>query len=169
MAGLLPAFRAAPRLGISQARSMQIHPQHVGLINSPVAGRTDKINLHVGAGSYVVPADVVSGAGQGNTSAGAKTLTHMLTAGPYGLPAGKPRMAHPAFPKAPKIKFASGGFVESVPIVAAGGEYVVPPELVAHWGDGDLKNGHEALDRFVEGQRAQHIKTLRQLPGPKKD
>lgn len=43
---------------------------HVGPIHAPVAGRTDHLNMHVPAGSYVIPADIVSSFGEGNTDAG---------------------------------------------------------------------------------------------------
>src|ERR1700677_5287266 len=44
--------------------------QHTGPIHSMVAGRTDHLPMHVPSGSYVLPADIVSGAGEGNTMAG---------------------------------------------------------------------------------------------------
>jgi hypothetical protein len=56
-----------------------------------------------------------------------------------------------------------------VPIVAAGGEYVIPPEDVVHIGGGDLDHGHKVLDAFVKKMRQKTIKTLQSLPGPKKD
>ncbi len=56
-----------------------------------------------------------------------------------------------------------------MPIVAAGGEYVLSPEQVRGVGNGDLDTGHRVLDRFVKDTRAQLIKTLQKLPGPKKD
>jgi hypothetical protein len=64
---------------------------------------------------------------------------------------------------------ANGGESESVPIVAAGGEYVVSPEQVRMVGEGDLELGHRVLDEFVKSYRKKTIKTLQKLPGPKKD
>ena len=64
---------------------------------------------------------------------------------------------------------ASGGATDGVPIVAAGGEYVIPPEDVVHIGGGDLDHGHKVLDAFVKKMRQKTIKTLQNLPGPKKD
>ena len=66
------------------------------------------------------------------------------------------------------------GLVELVnkygfPIVAAGGEYVLSPDEVRMAGEGDLEIGHKVLDEFVKRYRAQTIKTLKNLPGPKKD
>ena len=68
-----------------------------------------------------------------------------------------------------KIGFADGGATSGVPIVAAGGEYVIPPEDVVHIGGGDLDHGHKILDAFVKKMRQKTIKTLQNLPGPKKD
>jgi hypothetical protein len=56
-----------------------------------------------------------------------------------------------------------------VPIIAAGGEHVYSPEEVARFGNGDVDLGHDVLDEFVKQYRAQHIKTLKKLPGPKRD
>jgi hypothetical protein len=64
---------------------------------------------------------------------------------------------------------AGGGATEGIPIVAAGGEYVIPPEDVVHIGGGDLDHGHKVLDAFVKKMRQKTIKTLQNLPGPKKD
>jgi hypothetical protein len=65
--------------------------------------------------------------------------------------------------------FADGGATDGVPIVAAGGEYVIPPEDVVHIGGGDLDHGHKILDSFVKKMRQKTIKTLQGLPGPKRD
>jgi hypothetical protein len=56
-----------------------------------------------------------------------------------------------------------------VPCVLAGGEYVLSPDQVMTAGDGDMDAGHKALDGFVNQYRANTIKTLKGLPGPKKD
>jgi hypothetical protein len=126
---------------------------HVGPIHSPVAGRTDHLPMHVPSGSYVIPADIVSALGEGNTMAGFKYLTHVF--GPRGgAPAG----------------YASGGDVgHLVPIVAAGGEYVIHPIAIEEMGGGDINVGHRALDDFVKTMRAKTVKTLKNLPGPAKD
>lgn len=65
--------------------------------------------------------------------------------------------------------YADGGATNGVPIVAAGGEYVIPPEDVVHIGGGDMDHGHKVLDAFVKKMRQKTIKTLQGLPGPKKD
>lgn len=126
---------------------------HVGAIRSAVAGRTDHLPMHVPSGSYVIPADIVSGLGEGNTEAGFKVMGRMIN--PYG--------------GVPKAYAAGGGVQEQVPIIAAGGEYVISPETVAAIGGGDMDLGHRELDEFVKKMRQKLIKTLKKLPGPKKN
>jgi len=124
---------------------------HIGPIHSPVAGRTDHLPMHVPSGSYVIPADIVSSLGEGNTMAGFRAVKMMFKGAPPGT-------------------YAEGGGVgEPVPIVAAGGEYVLTPDEVVWAGKGDLDVGHRALDKWITDTRAELIKTLKKLPGPKKD
>src|SRR5438876_783400 len=52
-------------------------PQLSGMLNSSIPGRTDKLPINVKAGSYVLPSDVVSALGEGNSAAGRKMLDHM--------------------------------------------------------------------------------------------
>lgn len=115
-----------------------------GIFNSDVPGRTDKLNVNVPADGYVIPADIVSALGEGNTMAGRKVLDHLF--GPV------------------KAGMAKGG---KVPIVVAGGEYYVNPEAVKKIGDGDVKKGHDALDHFVLKVRGDTVKKLKGLKGPK--
>jgi hypothetical protein len=123
---------------------------HEGPIHSQVSGRTDHLPMHVASGSYVIPADIISAMGEGNTMSGFKQMKQIFSgAGP-----------------SPK---ADGGRVPAVPIVAAGGEYVITPHQVSWAGDGDLDTGHAVLDKFVTEMRAKTIKTLKALPGPKKN
>lgn len=125
---------------------------HVGPIHSPVAGRTDHLPMHVPSGSYVIPADIVSAMGEGNTMAGFKVVRQMFK----GLPGAQ--------------AFNAGGYAgELVPIVAAGGEYVITPSEVEAIGNGDMDRGHKALDSFIRKMRAKTVQTLKKLPGPKKD
>lgn len=114
-----------------------------GGLNSPVAGRTDHLPLSTPSGSYVVPADVVSFLGQGNTQAGIKHLDALFSHAP-----------------------SAPGVAPPVDVMVAGGEYIVPPQAVAALGGGDPKAGHEILDKFVERKRAENVKHLRSMPGP---
>lgn len=121
---------------------------HTGPIHSIVAGRTDHLPMHVPSGSYVIPADIISAMGEGNTMAGYAHIKRM-------------------FSTAPRDPGDDSG--SKVPIVAAGGEYVLSPDEVRHAGGGDIDAGHAALDDFVKRYRAKTIKTLSKLPGPVKD
>jgi hypothetical protein len=126
---------------------------HVGPIHSAVAGRTDHLPMHVPSGSYVIPADIISAMGEGNTMAGFRIMSDITKQ--YG--------------DMPQV-YAAGGYTgELVPIVAAGGEYVISPEVVTSMGSGDMDVGHRELDAFVKKMRAKTVKTLRSLPPPKKD
>lgn len=134
-------------------------PLHVGPINSGVAGRTDHLPMHVPSGSYVLPADVVSAHGEGATIAGFKVLHRVFGGTPYGGgksgPYGQP--------------LATGGKADhGVPIVAAGGEYVLSPDQVRFAGGGDIDRGHKVLDAYVLKVRKDLVHTLRHLPGPAK-
>lgn len=149
---------------------------HVGPIHSSVAGRTDHLPVHVWSGSYVIPADIISAMGEGNTVAGFKVAKEIFERPSYmkGLPGSPAFGGQPgaqALPEMPDKK-ASGGAAggdEAVPVVLAGGEYVIHPDDVAHMGRGDLNRGHSILDQFVKTMRARAVATLRKLPGPKKD
>lgn len=118
---------------------------HVGPIHSTVAGRTDHLPINVPSGAYVIPADIISGMGEGNTMNGFKNANRMW---------GVQRLY---------------GDEVATPIVAAGGEYVISPRSVEEVGGGDIDAGHAELDKFVKQFRADLIKTLKELPGPKRD
>lgn len=271
---------------------------HKGPIHSSVAGRTDHLPMHVASGSYVIPADIISAMGEGNSMAGFKIAKSIFSVSgpydqgtgmpygggemPYGQPVprkaggggadsgkaasqytglrdmvngGGPGASGKTFSGGPLAKvsnavglrpvgsgggsgpnvggivgglvggpvgylagsmltgratgpsdfinggglgasgdtfkggpasgamnmlgvtpyssgMAAGGPVhdgDAVPIVAAGGEYVIPPEDVTHIGSGSLDDGHKILDAFVKKMRKKTIRTLQSLPGPKKD
>ena len=147
---------------------------HVGPIHSPVAGRTDHLPMHVPSGSYVIPADIISAMGEGNTMAGFRVATTIFTKLPEMQ--GQPGLGIPSAEGMPGKSSelgipekASGGSTGAVPIIAAGGEFVISPADIEKLGDGDLDHGHEILDHFVKQMRAKTIQTLRKLPGPKQD
>lgn len=127
---------------------------HVGPIPAPVAGRTDHLNMHVPAGSYVITADIVSKFGEGNTEAGYKVFDSLCH-------------DHSQTPEARSSDGKGDGSL--APIVAAGGEYVIPPSVVRSLGGGDIDRGHALLDDFIVLARKDLIKTLSKLPGPRKD
>lgn len=122
----------------------------VGGIHSNVPGRTDKHPMRVQSGSYVLPADTVSHLGDGNTMAGMEKAQAIF---------GKSYVR------------AKGG---AVPIIAAGGEFVISPHGALSWfhkqgGRGGLKQAHEALDQWVMEQREKNVETLAGLPPPAQD
>lgn len=145
-----------------------------GPILSSVPGRTDAHKTHVPSGSYVIPADIVSGRGQGNTIAGAGALQKLFKMGPYG--AGSPELKRgPGLPKAPITKMrADGGAIpeaEEVPVRVnlAGGEIVVPPENLLAAVHPNLETAHSIMDAWVLHERKLLRKTLAGLPGPVRD
>ncbi len=124
-----------------------------GGLHYDTGGRTDVIPMEVTPGSYIVPADVVSALGQGNTLAGIKVLDNMF----------------PPRPEMPQPRAAGGRAADGngkIPIIAAGGEYKIDPEHVAQLGGGDIQAGANMLDEWVKDTRNQHIETLSSLPGP---
>jgi hypothetical protein len=152
------AVDAAYRLARAAGGPIE-HPNvHSGAIHAPVPGRTDRLPVNVWSGAYVLPADIVSGIGEGNTLAGSKTLDAMFDRE-------RGHFAH-------KIKKAHGGSTNGwkpTPAILAGGEYVIDPDIVEAIGDGSLDKGHKELDAFVLSRRKKTIKTLRKLPGPVRD
>jgi 8-oxo-dGTP pyrophosphatase MutT (NUDIX family) len=68
-----------------------------------------------------------------------------------------------------RARKAAGGGSSGVPIVAAGGEWVISPEQVKRVGHGDIDAGHRVLDAFVKRVRKELIGTLQKLPGPQRD
>jgi len=155
-----------------------------GPIHSAVAGRTDHLPMHVPSGSYVIPADIISAMGEGNTIAGFKHMRRIFggtaysgQSDPYGSTSGAPYeqnpkaepYGEPSGPYESEMPGKASGGAATVPIVAAGGEYVISPAEVRGVGGGDLETGHRVLDEFVKRMRKETVKTLSKLPGPKKD
>jgi len=122
-------------------------PIKVGPIAGPTPGRADAVPVDVPTQSYVIPADVVSAAGQGNTQAGYEALQRT-----FGKLSRRRSIPRPS-------RMADGGLV---PIAASHGEFIVDPETVEAMG------GPDVLDRFVKQVRADYRKHLAKLPGPRK-
>lgn len=146
-------------------------PSYGGMFHTSGAGRTDNIKTSVGHGSYIVPADVVSGLGSGNSLAGGRVLDN-LTGGPHTGPMGlgSTPISGDTTPFAKGgMAFAKGGMI---PIIVAGGEYHIPPKgvmfVAKKHGNGTMKSGHQILDHFVKRQRKKTIEDMKKLPGPKK-
>lgn len=145
------AAEGGMRLGVDNPQPDKIH---VGPIHSAVAGRTDHLPVHVASGSYVIPADIISAMGEGNSMAGFKVAERIFRE-PDGI---KEPHKNPAFAD-----------TETVPVVVAGGEYIISPQDVIYLGGGSMEDGHRMLDEYVKQYRQKTIKTLQGLPGPKKD
>lgn len=122
-----------------------------GLVHDDTPGRTDRLPTSMPADSYVIPADIVSGMGQGNTLAGAKILDAIFR--DHGTP----------------LKKAGGGSVSRIPVIVAGGEYIVSPDKVRSIGGGDPEKGHKNMDSFVKKHRLSLVKRLKSLDGPRTD
>ncbi len=117
-----------------------------GLVPGATPGRADALDVEVPNGAYVLPADVVSAMGEGNTAAGAEAWKQIL-------------------PPTQGDAYANGG---TIPIMISDGEIVVNPDQVAQIGGGDLQHGHRILDQAVRKVRADHIAKLQSLPPPAK-
>jgi len=128
--------------------------------------------MHARTGSYVIPADVVSGLGQGNTYAGAKMWGQAIAhqAGPAGT-VNTIRPAHfrpPALRMGRGAQLARGGDTGYTPIIVSGGECLVDPELVEALGGGDPERGKKELNDSVLRVRRQVMKHTSKLPPPVK-
>jgi hypothetical protein len=162
----LPAMLPSPvtpHVGDIEKRASGGNVGSSGLLHSSVAGRTDQLQVSAPSGAYVIPADVVSGIGEGNTLAGARFLQAALETGPWGTPLPKAGLRN-------TIPRAKGGRTEHKPvlILGAGGEFLVHPKDVLKIGRGDLKRGHAILDKWVVAERQKIAKEMLKLPGPVK-
>lgn len=148
-----------------------LNPVNNGLLSSKTAGRTDRLPTAIAPGSHIIPADVVSGLGQGNSIAGGHILDNVFAHHLHSV------FRHNLTPNASAhIKgLAKGGKVKHVPVILAGGEYHVSPEIVKAIGASDTKDksmsdaekGHKYLDKMIHNVRQHTIKTLKTLPPPK--
>lgn len=114
-----------------------------GLVHGMSGGREDALQVSVPVGSYVFPADVVSGLGQGNTMAGGKYLAGMM-------------------PPVDMSSFASGGI--------AGGEMLIrisPGEFVTHPLHVAALGGSDALDQVCERVRGENAAVAQGMPEPR--
>lgn len=175
--GAPSANEMMPFYARAEERGM-LHPE--GLVKSFGGGRTDIHPIDVPAGAYVVPADVTSGLAEGNTLAGSGVIDMMMHSNPYGIQGGKgrgggdvggPPKAHQG-PLTVEQTQSRGGTPKSqggstVPIIVAGGEHIIYPQTIMKK-FGDLKRGHQILDKWVVNTRQQIIKDMRGLKPPKK-
>lgn len=169
----LSQSQATPWFTRADASHMTGHPS--GVINSAVAGRTDKLPINLPMGSHVVPADVLSGMGQGATNAGAAAFDRMVHAGPYGTRLPSPKLGGSQPVRMPRIlagsHLARGGEPPGPgqqAAIVAGGERIMSPADVRQTTGGNDKKHHDMIDRFIVDARKKIAKHMMTLPGPVK-
>lgn len=156
---------------------------HVGALRGNTGGRADELPMAVPSDSHVIPADVVSSLGDGNTEAGFKILEKMFpdsranrarggglgSAGHMpkmgGAPKGvkMPHIPGMTMPHIPGAHMSTGG---DVGCRLSDGEFVVSPPGVAKVGNGNMDRGHRGLDAFILHVRKMDIERRKHLPGP---
>jgi len=152
----MPAAAGPPPQGGSNV----VEIMQTGLIPAPSSGRADAVTAAVPADSYVVPADIVSALGDGNTAAGGRVLDAI---------AGQSKENAQPQPEQKGISASKAETGEPTLIRISGGEYVFMPADVAMIGFGDIEYGHDTLDEFVKQVREQYSKKIKDLPGPRKE
>lgn len=159
-----------------------------GPIRSHIPGRTDRHEADVASGSYVLPADIVSIVGQGNSEAGQNIFKLMMAGMPKAHPGIGASLQHmPPLQLHPKVMMkhaketkqhgrgsetgggreVDGGGSGLVPIIAAGGETVLSPEEIINK-FGDLDHGHKILDLVIKKIRDAESERLKTAAPPKK-
>lgn len=168
---LSPFSRPMKAGGVAEPGTSKSVKMTTGPLVSTVPGRTDLHFTHVPSGAYVIPADVVSGRGQGNTLAGIEALHKFFDMD--SATSGSPSVAA-------QRHFAKGGTADEhvgkpVPVKLAGGEIVVPPEKLhktmerVYRKKMTLEEAHSKMDGWVVAERKKLRKTLAKLPGPVKN
>lgn len=161
-AAIVRAPRPYARGGLAdaapEAPEVQWHGDS-GLLWDESGGRGDQILAKLLRGSYVLPADVVSGLGEGNTLAGAQMLANYVPEGWAADLTGKP-MGRAAGGRA-------GSGDERIRVRLSGGEYLVSPGQLLAIGRGDAREGARALDAFVSAVRGRTIDAIAAMPPPR--
>lgn len=146
-----------------------------GFLAGSTPGRADSLKTTALSGSYVIPAETISGLGSGNSLAGARIMQEALNSGPWGtsLPRGGRGMGIPRPPKLAANNAKGGGVQgrgtgQQIPVALSHGEFVIPAAKVAQIGGGNMKHGWKILDALVLELRQRHIKALKNLPAPAK-
>ena len=148
-------------------------PTHFhGLVHGSGNGRSDSISTRVPKGSYVVPADIVSGIGHGDTIAGARALEHSFPEEEGRLHTRahvrgfSPLMQSP-FKRAfsAKSQLADGGVPEMSDVLLSAGEFLIGPKaLLKKYGS--LKHAHDVMDAYIVHRRKKLIKETKALKPP---
>jgi hypothetical protein len=114
----------------------------VGYIRSDTGGTADKLSFNVVQDSYVIPADIVSGLGHGNSDAGARIIAERFKG---------------------RLSARTQG---TVPVKLSGGEYVIPPHVVKRVGKGNIERGIDHFEDFIKTVRAKTILDLHHKKKP---
>jgi hypothetical protein len=144
---------------------------HVGALRGKTMGRADEILTSVADGSHIIPADITSALGDGNSEAGFAKLEKIFPSqralggrisGMKGMK-GILGSRMPKMPRMPSMKFSRGG---AVPVKLSDGEFAIAPEHVTRVGGGDIERGHRCLDHWIVSTRKADIERRKRLPGP---
>jgi hypothetical protein len=147
-----------------------------GLLLGSTMGRADAVKTSSPSGSYILPAEMVSGLGEGNGLAGARLIQEMTSTGPFGT--SLPRMTHgrgpPSPPHVQAATNAKGGGVqngpeERTPVALSHMEYKLTPrdcivmvsKMVGH--PVPLDYAHRVLDKWVKFEHKRHAEKLAKL------
>lgn len=157
-----------------------------GLLHGATGGQADQVKTQAPPGSFVVPAEVVAGLGQGNTLAGARVMQSILDTGPRGTPLSRGTRGRgpPRPPSVPaelrgglkeggevplfEAKARGGGKTEpgKTPVDLSHGEFVISPEHVKAWGGGDTERGIRIWNKWTWAKHKEHVKDLKEYKGP---
>lgn len=174
--GMMSSSEASPWWTRREASS-----EDHGFLGGTTGGTADAIKTTAPGGSYVIPAEVIAGLGDGNSLAGARVMDAILGSGPHGTPmprsSGVSRSVRPPPPF--REEAAKGGAISIFPkresggatgtkVALSDGEYVVHPKHVKRIGGGDIKRGHRILDAWVMAQHKKHLDKLKKYEGPVK-
>lgn len=155
-----------------------------GFLAGTSGGRQDKIETTAPGGAYVLPADIISGLGEGNSLAGARIMQEALGTGPHGTPL--PRGARGRGPPRPPreapasygnagygSQYAKGGSTGETPVALSHGEFVLTAQqaiaLAEKVSDGVKLTYNQAkrvLDKWVVHERRRHVDQLKKLEPP---
>lgn len=123
----------------TRSAANEINRPESGFLSGSSMGRADAVSTTAPAGAYILPADVISGLGEGNSLAGARAVEEMLASGPWGTPKVRPHGGSGP-PRAPAVKIpnpevgqmeAKGGGVKGpaptkrVPVLLSHGEFQI--------------------------------------------
>ena len=116
---------------------------------------------------------MVAGLG-GNSLAGANVMDQIIRSGPWASKCPRAAVADAPCRRRhlpPVLGGATshdnqGSVHEQRPVALSHGEYVVKPQDVMAWGDGDKDSGHRIWDHFIMAMRKHNIADLKGLPGP---